>query len=108
MFNWNIIRSGLRMTAALLVMLNLFGMHPAFATSFEECGTISGAHDHDPTDDSGIAGCCGDVHCCPTLASAAEPDVPLAIRFQPQSFTQTTLPLRLAVSIDPPPRISFV
>ena len=98
------LRSVLCAVAIAIVMLNLFTMTPALASS-PSCQPVhtenSADHHHGAATPPG---CCDTMHCCPMLPSLPSPGVPSAISHRHHPHLKVEEPLLLVTSIDPPPR----
>ncbi len=98
------LRSVLCAVAVATVMLNLFAMAPALASS-PQCRPVHvekiADHHHGAATSPG---CCDSMHCCPMLPSLPSPGVPSAISHHHHGHLKVEEPLLLVTSIDPPPR----
>ncbi len=98
------LRSVLCTVAVAMVMLNLFAMAPALASS-PSCQPVHvekiAEHHHGAATPSG---CCDSMHCCPMLPSLPSPVLPLAVSHRHHPYLKVEQPLLLATAIDPPPR----
>ncbi|MQU73584.1 hypothetical protein FB009_12033 [Sinorhizobium medicae] len=90
--------------AVAVVVLNLFAISPARASS-ETCHVTHAANAVGQHRGAEVPqGCCDATHCCPMLPCLPAPDVPVAIRHQHHPVLKVEQPLLLVTSIDPPPR----